>query len=410
VNIAAETLPVSEMVQPATQAELAAIVRQRLQSATPIYPIGGGTSLDYGLTPKQPGIGLSLAALNQIVDYPARDMTITVEAGITLKALREAMAAERQRLPVDAPEANEGTLGGLIATNFSGPRRYLHGTIRDYVIGISAVDGHGTAFKAGGRVVKNVAGYDFCKLLTGSLGTLAVITQVTLKVRPMARRSAFVVARLDEADRVESLLESLSQSTTTPAAIEVLHGTCWNGLLPGSGEKFRALVGLEGTEPEVDWMLGQLDAEWRAAGVEGVSIVDPDEVAALWEALVEFPADRSAALVIKANVPPGATMAFVRQVLEIDPAASIQAHAGNGIVIARLAEIPAEGLGNTMVKRLQPVARAAGGSAIVLRCGTSGELTRQVVWGPPPADLGLMQAVKRQFDPHGLFNPGRFLY
>ena len=150
--------------------------------------------LDYGLLPKAPGVGLSVAGLARVIDYPARDMTVTVEAGIRVAELQKlwrpgAAIADRR-----AAGRTGHARRRAIATNTSGPRRFGNGTLRDYVIGISAVDGHGTAFKAGGRVVKNVAGYDFCKLLTGSLGTLAVITQVTLKVKPLPERSALVVA------------------------------------------------------------------------------------------------------------------------------------------------------------------------------------------------------------------------
>ena len=119
-----------------------------------------------------PGRTLDLTGLNRIVDYTPRDMTIVVEAGVRMADLAATLAAEGQHLPIDVPRAGEATIGGVVATNWSGPRRYGHGTIRDYVIGIHAVDGRGTPFKGGGRVVKNVAGYDFCKLLTGSLGTL----------------------------------------------------------------------------------------------------------------------------------------------------------------------------------------------------------------------------------------------
>ena len=123
-------------------------------------------------------------------------MTITVEAGVTMRTLADLLAKERQRLPVDVPQAERATIGGVIATNWNGPRRYGEGIVRDFVIGISAVDGRGLPFKGGGRVVKNVAGYDFCKLLTGSLGTLGVITQVTLRLKPIPEQSALVACSI----------------------------------------------------------------------------------------------------------------------------------------------------------------------------------------------------------------------
>ena len=124
--------------------------------------------------------------------------------------------------------ASDRALGGVIATNASGPRRYGQGTIRDYVIGITAVDGRGVEFHGGGRVVKNVAGYDFCKLLTGSLGTLGVITQVTLKVKPRPRVSSLVACDVASFEEAEKLLAAFGQSRTTPTAIELLSGPAWN--------------------------------------------------------------------------------------------------------------------------------------------------------------------------------------
>ena len=189
----AELLPISDTIAPGDAAGIAQTIADCFHDGTPVYPVGGGTSLDYGLPAKLPGIGLSLGGLTQIVDYPARDMTITVEAGITMQALAETLAAAGQRFPVDVPNAGQATLGGVVATNWNGPRRFGQGTVRDYVLGVQAVDGRGVGFKGGGRVVKNVAGYDFCKLLTGSLGTLGVITQLTLKLKPIPERLAWLV-------------------------------------------------------------------------------------------------------------------------------------------------------------------------------------------------------------------------
>ncbi len=200
------------------------MVRECFASDTAIYTIGGGTSLDCGLPAKRPGVGLVTTGLIRVIDYPARDMTVTVEAGIRVADLQKLLAGERQRLPVDCPKPEEATLGGVVATNTSGARRFGNGTLRDYVIGISAVDGRGTAFKAGGRVVKNVAGYDFCKLLTGSAGTLAVITQVTFKVRPLPEVSTFVVAPVASLEQAERVFAGLVSSKATPAAIELSAG------------------------------------------------------------------------------------------------------------------------------------------------------------------------------------------
>src|SRR5205823_2725889 len=135
-------------------------VRKAAAADQAVFPLGGRTKLDLGLPPTRQGIGVDLRNLNQVIDYPARDMTITVQAGITMAKLQGTLAVENQRLPIDVPLAEQATLGGTIATNVSGPRRYGFGTLRDYVIGISVINAEGQEIKAGGRVVKNVAGYD----------------------------------------------------------------------------------------------------------------------------------------------------------------------------------------------------------------------------------------------------------
>jgi glycolate oxidase FAD binding subunit len=445
-SMSASGLPLTKTESPTTAAEVAEVVRRCVDARTPIYPIGGGTALDYGLPAKAPGVGLSVAGLSRTIDYPARDMTVTVEAGIRMAELQKQLAVERQRLPVDTPHLEQATLGGVVATNTSGPRRFGNGTLRDYVIGISAVDGHGTAFKAGGRVVKNVAGYDFCKLLTGSMGTLAVITQVTLKVKPMPERSAFVVAPIRDLSHAESLLDLVAKTRTSPAAIELLVGQAWNGD-PAlgdlrEGERGFLVVGVEGTEPEVEWMIKTLIDELSGSdssvgnalcGVPeapiGIAIptrpterhggrslqsdareIAAEETAALWRRLTDFQAGGDSPLVLTVCVRPSAVTAMIELLLAADPHCAIQAHAGNGVIIARFAEFSSAAVSKVLIGSLQPEAQRRGGSAVVLRAANPGEITHQAAWGTLGDSAMLMEAVKKQFDPHGLLNPGRFVY
>ena len=405
---AADVLPLSRTVAPVDQTELADVLRQAYETGTAVYPIGGGTSMEYGLTARQQGWGVSLAALNRVVDYPARDMTITVEAGISMAALSETLAAERQRLPIDAAQPDAATLGGVVATNFSGPRRFSRGTVRDYVIGISAVDGRGVPFKGGGRVVKNVAGYDFCKLLTGSLGTLGVISQITLKVVPIPEASRLLECAPVDFDHAERLLAALVASRTAPTAIELLAGPAW-------GKELTLLVGLEGTAAEVQWMAGQLHKEWAEQGIRDARSLSDQEEVAMWRRLTEFPSasgeDAAAGgFVLKAGVKPSAALRFMQEVWAVDPRASLLTHAGNGIVLVRCPVLKPAEIARTMIQRMQPAAAACGGNAIVLAAPEGSDLTRQAVWGTVGNDAGLMRAVKQQFDPSGLLNPGRFVY
>jgi glycolate oxidase FAD binding subunit len=407
-------VPTKSTLSPASQNEVTAAIRHAFGTGTPLYPIGGETSLDFGLPAKAEGKRLSLAGLNRVVDYPARDMTVTVEAGVTMRALAELLAKERQRLPVDVPQAERATIGGVVATNWNGPRRYGEGSLRDFVIGISAVDGRGQEFKGGGRVVKNVAGYDFCKLLTGSMGTLGVITQLTLRLKPIPEHSALLACSVADAAEAEKLLAALVTSKVTPMAIELLVGPEWRdeaalaGLAQESPAGLVLVVGLEGTGPEVEYMIGQLSAEWRELGVDAPQVVG--ESASLWQRLIEFSAAGQSPLVLKANVRPSGTTAMIESARRLDPECSIQAHAGNGILIFKISRFPADGLSRALVGKLQPTAAAHGGQVVILSNPSGAEMTHQSVWGATDLPLALMGEVKRRFDPKDILNRGRFVY
>lgn len=404
-------LPLSDTLTPATAAELADAVRQAYADGGALYPVGGGTSLDQGLAGSRPGTGLAVTGLNRVIDYPARDMTITVEAGVTLGQLAETLRTERQWFPVEAAQASAATLGGLLATNFSGPRRYGFGTARDYVIGISAVDGRGVPFKAGGRVVKNVAGYDFCKLLVGSFGTLAVMTQVTLKLKPLPEASRLASCEFTTWAAAESLLEALVRSQTTPTAVQLLTGPAWSDdpALPPleRGALGRLALGFEGTDVEVRWQLARLASEWQ--GMAAVEPVPPQHTDALWKRMAEFPCQESL-LTLKMGVLPSKVIQLCETLHGLDREASISAAAGNGQLYVRFGCFATADVTALLVRQIQPAAAASGGHVTVLRSQGLGDLTRQAVWGLLGPSAPLMVKVKQQFDPRGILNSGRFVY
>ena len=415
----ATALPLEDTLSAASQAEVAEFITGAFADEAPIYPVGGGTSLDYGLPAKVTGAALSLSNWWEVVDFPARDLTITVEAGIPMQELANVLAAENLRLPIDVPHSDVATLGGVIASNWNGPRRYGQGTVRDYVIGIRAVDGRGKPFKGGGRVVKNVAGYDFCKLLVGSLGTLGVITEVTLRLKPQPERTALLIASCKDTTQAEKHLAALVESDVTPTAIELLAGPAWNddvsvGPVLNHGdhdERACALVvGIEGAAPDVEWMLDTLGRQWQAQGVSHYAAVLDDDAIQLWRRLAQFPQAEESPLVIKGSMTPSVVATFVDAARQIDPHCNIQAHAGNGIVIVRMSEFPADGLSRTLVQRLAPIAVKGHGSVVVLSNPSGNEMTHQCVWGGGNAPFQLMSEVKRQFDPKNILNTGRFVY
>jgi len=411
VSTTADILPADTSHSPADPAELRELVRSSIADNLAIYPVGGGTSLQFGCPPWKPGVVLATTSMNRVVDYPARDMTITVQSGITMSELSATLAAERQRLPVDVPEADRATLGGVLATNTNGPRRFGCGTIRDYTIGISAIDGNGRLFRGGGQVVKNVAGYDFCKLLVGSLGSLGVISQVTLKVVPEVEASCLVARPLRDVAEGETLLADLLRAEVMPTAIEWVDGPGWDDVPVVANARGAAgclLAGLEGTRAEVDWMRERLVARWQDGDGSAV-VASEDESDPIWKAFAEFPADSSATLVVKATVVSSAVAGWIERLRQFDSQSSVMAHAGSGVVIGRLTTFEAADVSKVLIGSWQAEARKQGGHLTILSGDSSLPLTRQAIWGGGDAGDPLLRAVGRQFDPQGLMNPGRLL-
>lgn len=388
--------------RPRVVAEVGELVRQAAAAGHAVYSLGGRTALHVGLPPTRAGIALDLSALDQLIDYPARDMTITVQAGMTVARLQQILAQENQRLPVDVPLPDRATLGGAIAVNASGPQRYGFGTLRDYLIGITVVNDEGQEVKAGGRVVKNVAGYDLCKLYTGSLGSLGIITQVTLKVRPLPEAATVGTfrCRLSEA---ESLLELLHRSRTRPVCLDLSSPPAAESV----SDQWAVLVGLEGNAEGVAWQTGQLQAELGLRS-SGLTWATGGAVQPLYQTLTDEQARLDAVLTFKASMLPHRVAAFCRHAAVLPGLTHLHAHAGNGIVFGYGTGDFSLVSAKSMLTALQEAAGTEG-NVTVLRCPPAwkGEL---LLWGRPRGDAFLMRTVKEHLDPRGLFNPGRMAF
>jgi glycolate oxidase FAD binding subunit len=387
--------------RPGSVAELGDLVREAAATGSALYPVAGRTHLGLGNSPTKPGIAVDLRGLCDVVDFPARDMTITVRPGITITELRTLLAKENLRLPIDIPRPDEATLGGAIAVDVSGPRRFGFGTLRDYVIGISAVSDEGLEFKAGGRVVKNVAGYDLCKLLVGSLGTLGIVTQVTLKLRPLAEECA-LIAMPTGADGLDKLVDKAMATRTRPVLLDVVNRAAGREIPDAylTDEAWTVLVGYEGNTDLVRWQMQQLVTELGCShpveariGCTGATVD---------RALVEDLAWPGATLTLRASTLPSRAVALL-QAMDAD-GCRLHAHAGNGIVVGHYGAMSLE-QATTLVRRWRELAR---GAVVVVRCPTEWKRTLDV-WGPPRGDAPLMREVRRRFDPRGMFNPGRFV-
>src|SRR5262249_7485791 len=320
-------LPVA---RPSSVAELSDLVRRVAADGRAVYPVGGRTMLDYGLPPTKPGTAIDLRGLDQVIDYPARDMTITVQAGIGVAKLQAILRAEGQQLPIDVPLPDRATLGGAVATNASGPRRLGHGTLRDYVIGISIVNDRGEEVKAGGRVVKNVAGYDLMKLFTGSLGTLGIITQLTLKVKPLPEAVTAVLAPGPTPALAQVLTRIVSRTATRPTAVSVANAPA-AALLGGELPRDTILIAFEEMSSTVAWQLHQLNGELRAEVETVASEVSGGGGVALLPGWAHSPPAPQTGLTFKATLVPAGVADFLRLADALVPRPALVAHAGSGI-------------------------------------------------------------------------------
>ena len=398
---------------PETAQELCGLLAANSSGAArPIYPVGGRTGLGFGYPITDPGIQVDLTRLTRVIDYPARDMTITVEAGIRIAELTRILQAEGQRLPIDIPHPEQATLGGALATNVSGPRRFGLGTLRDYVIGITAVDATGQEFKAGGRVVKNVAGYDLCKVLIGALGTLGVVSQVTLKLRPIPAAARLLAASFSRLADIEPVLARLQSSAARPNVMEVLESRAAAEITRAAGWDHAEsgallLLAVEGTEHDTRWQLDTLQQEIQAFLPASLNAVPDALIGPMFAALTGFQAGGAGGLSFKANLQPSQTIEFLSQAHSRGCAA--QAHAGSGVVVGHCPpEIRTPEAAAALLFELQATAAPAG-DVVVLSCPDAWK-SRLPLFGSQPAGAwGLMRNLKRQLDPRDLLNRGRLL-
>ena len=394
--------------RPATVEELCEIVARRASEGSALYPQGGRTALDYGGIPAAPGVAADLRGLSRIVDYPAADMTITIEAGVTLASLQDVLAKEGQRLLIDAPRAREATLGGIYATNTCGPRRFGAGRPRDQIIGVSFVSAAGEVVKGGGRVVKNVAGYDLPKLLTGSMGTLGAISQMTLKVRPIPESSALVWSSVATAADAGAMLDALNTSATRPIAVELLNAPAARRVAHGLDVPLGpwvVIVGFEDNAHSVVWQSTRIREEW-ATVAQSCAILENAHAASLWDALINFADAPLGALSIRAITRPSRVASLAAR---LDPSRwEVGVHAGNGVLRAHLVVETTldEAALETETLRVQAV--ADGGNLTIPHCPTEWK-ARLGVWGAARADWEICRRVKAALDPRRVFNPGRFV-
>lgn len=367
----------SLVTEPGSVEEASGVLELARREGLAVAARGAGTKMALGEPPRDLDLILSTRRMSSIVEHVAGDQIVKVRAGIRLEDLQEGVSEADQMLAIDPPEEG-ATIGGIVAANASGPRRLQYGTIRDLIIGITVVLSDGTVAKAGGKVVKNVAGYDLSKLFTGSLGTLGLIAEATFRLHPVPETKKAVAVDLDGPQAAGEAIRAIRHSQTEPSAAELR----WD-------EEERSLtVLIEGLAPGVE-----------ARTEEVKRLLSPFGEAREAEFSPHFPEDET---VVKLAFPP-AELAGVLAVAE-EVGAAVSGHAVSGVLFARLS-------GEGQAERVREMRKAA------LECGDSAVLcqaphaVKQEVesWGPVGDAFELTRRVKERFDPPYVMNPGRFV-
>ena len=384
------TLTAEVPARPADTDACAAALAESVRERRTLRVRGAATKDYLGELGPADGV-LQTTALTGVVDHVPADLTVTVRAGTRFADLQAALRTAGQHVPLDPPHADAATVGGIVAANSNGFGRLRYGGVRHLVIGTTTALTDGTVAHSGGRVVKNVAGYDLNKLLIGSLGTLGVITEMTLRVLPLPKARAVAVARCARAADAFAIADALLRTPIRPTALVVV----------GTRGGWTTVVAAEGEPTAVERAMLETGraAERSAAAVDRGD--DPDPVLA---PLRELPATATDGVLVRAALPLAAQRSFVDAAAALEAFEHCITDSGTGTVRIHLRGEEADVL--LGADTLMAGARSVGGSARIERRDETLR-GRIAAWGPPPGGAFLMTRIKLAFDPLGTLEPGR---
>jgi glycolate oxidase FAD binding subunit len=423
----------SAAMRPGTAAEVVDIVKFAASEKLAIVPSGAHTKLGMGFAPSRYDLALDMTRLDRVIAYDPGDLTLSIEAGVPLHALGPTLAEHHQFLPLAVPYMSQTTIGGLIASGVDSPLRQFYGTARDFLLGMEFVTGEGVGAKSGGRVVKNVTGYDIHKLMIGSLGTLGVITRVNFKTFPMPIHTRGFVARFTTAERAFDMRNRVARSALTPVTMEIVSPRVAELFESEAASRYEAAPMPPNVISRTEWALtagyaGNDDVRTRCAadlqrmaeeaGATG-ALVLADNLRPAFNRKREFIpialASSPAATIVKMSVLP---MRMAEALANAQNAAESNAlpwaAMARGLGVIYFALLPAERSEDAKARTAKatdaiPAACAElGGHSTIPWCPAEWK-TALKIWGPPRADFALMQKVKRVFDPQGVLSPGRFV-
>jgi len=414
------------IVSPKTADEVSKIVAYANQEHLALVPMGNGTKTGMGGIPKTMDIVLLTTRLNRITDCDIDNLTLTAESGITLSQVQRHLAKEGKGyfLPLDPPFTDKATLGGIVATNSSGPKRLTYGTARDLIIGMKAVFPNGDLVVSGGKTVKNVSGYDMCKLLIGSFGTLGIICEITFKLLPLPEREASLLVPFKTLDEANGFVETITHSQLLPASIETLNALAVRKMkyhlpLPSDGN-YVVAIGLEGVAESTERQISDMGNIGKKHGALEPMALDSERHHAFWNALRDFSgglakrypeyvALKSNFLISKCGQMIGS---YEKIAKGVGMDCAFISHSGSGILYTYvLGNQESRSRTESLIKFIKKLTSEAAKNEGNLVIESSPSLVKKKVdpWGKSRSDAPMMRRIKKQIDPAGILNPGRFV-
>jgi glycolate oxidase FAD binding subunit len=392
------------LVAPHNVEALATVVKIAAEKKIGIIPCGNGSKLDWGGLTKQSQLLVSTQKCDRIIEHAVDDLTVTVEAGVKLGNLQAKLKATNQFLPIDPAFAETATIGGILATADTGSFRQKYGGIRDLVLGISFIRGDGALAKAGGRVVKNVAGYDLMKLFIGSYGTLGLISQVTFRTYPIPETSQTVIIT-GEATQIDRAIQLLRNSALTPAAADLITASVAKKL--DLGKNTALLVRFQTIIESIEAQTTQLATTIRDLDLAIAKYQDEAEQN-LWSKLsniVRIPQTHEA-VICKLGILPTAGVELLQTLPRIAPDSDAIIHIGSGIGTLQLPELSV--IEPNIIAQIREFCHAKNGFLSVLTAPI--EIKQKIdVWGYRGNALEMMQTIKQKFDPQQIFSCDRYI-
>lgn len=402
------------VVSPGSVEEISKLLAYANSEKLAVLPRGNGTKMAAGGVPRRLDIVLSLLRINRITEHDVPNLSLSVEAGMTLSAIQEKLAGTGKGsfLPLDPPYTDKATIGGIIATNGSGPRRYLYNTARDLLLGLKAVFPNGDIVAFGGKTVKNVSGYDMTKLMIGSWGALGVITEITTKLLPLPEASATLLVSFEDLAKAGSLTKKVLHSVLLPSAMELMDGKAAGQL--GVKGKYPVAFSLEGVGEAVDRQAAEIGEMGKKEGAIDLLVLKGQEDQAFWIRVRDFAIATKAPVILKSNFVISKQAEVLGNYENWARSAGIGCaligHAGNGILMTYILEDGAakkDALVD-LIGKFTAEAVKHDGNLVVEACPT--ELKAKIdVWGRPRTDEGVMRRLKEKVDPVGVLNSGRFV-